>query len=182
MSARVAGPNAPRYPRTSRCRAEQRVDLLVVDQDVASLARLLPGSRRRGVGEPADGAQRVPEAEPAVVVDLVRLLEPGENLGARPWLAPELEQRVVNAVGQLRRLGADPRRHRDRRAEDAVVATRDEVHGSAHEHRPHRLLAQDRALERLPAEAHEPRPQPDIRRGRPLRLKAREPFQSLYHG
>src|SRR6185437_4134311 len=95
----------------------QRIDLLVVDQDVARLARLLPGSRGGRVGDAADGAQRVPESRPAVVLDPVRLAEPGEDLGPGTRLSAELEQGVVDGVGDSSGLGADPRRQRDRRAE-----------------------------------------------------------------
>ena len=57
-----------------------------------------------------------------------------------------------------------------------IVATRDEVERVPHQRRLHDVAGEERALERLALEGRRARPDADIRRGRPLRLHAAEPF------
>jgi hypothetical protein len=68
-------------------------------------------------------------------------------------------------------LRREPRRHVSERCPEGwIVAGRDEVERAAHDGRLEHVAAQDRPLQRRAAEACEPRPEPDVWRGRPLRL------------
>ena len=70
-----------------------------------------------------------------------------------------------------------PGRHvAQRRPEDRIVARADEMQRPAHHRRLDHVAAEHRLLERLPSEAGEPRPEPDVRGGRPLRLHPGEPL------
>ena len=75
-----------------------------------------------------------------------------------------------------------PRRHvAQRPPEHRVVARGDEMQRPAHHGRLHHLAAQDRALERIAREARHARPEPDVRRRRPLRLHPGEPLDRWQH-
>ncbi len=109
----------------------------------------------------------------------MRLAQVREDLRVRdPAVAQERED-VRDRDLRRARGGAGPNHvvHLlERRVEERVVARRDEVERAAHHRRLQHVAAQHRALERRPAESVEPRPQPDVRRRRPLRLHPDEPL------
>ena len=138
-----------------------------------------PESRLRSVQQVRPPAHRVEDPAPREVVGMAVLsLEIGEPFLVRERrLLGELP-RSLHGLQRVREVRVVvPGRHvAERRPEHRIVARRHEVQRPAHHGRLDDVAAEDRALERLPLEAGHARPEPDVRRRRPLRLHACKSF------
>ena len=125
-----------------------------------------PRARPRRRSRRAAGRPRATAAAPprAWAWRAARLVEPDAA-----ELAP---QRADHALAQ---------QLRDHRPEREAVARGHEVHGGAHQHDPHRLAPLQQPVELGRVEALQPRPEPDERRLRLLRLHPGEVLEHARH-
>jgi hypothetical protein len=127
--------------------------------------------------------EQVPDEPWSPLVDhQLRLAEQLEQLGASAWMVSRVDHELahqslhVRVAGVLCKLAFDRRdallQQQSRVRE--VVTGRDEVQRCAHESRLHDLPGFHRLHEVLPPEPVEPRPEREVRRGRPLGLQRSE--------
>ena len=116
--------------------------------------------------------------------------EQRQELGAGARLLGRERREALAVVGEVGVLTgglelalerSDPARAVDPRVRE-VVARRDDVERRPHERRLHDLPPLDRTHEVVWSEAVHPRPQPEVGRGRPLRLQPRGPLDRLRNG
>ena len=178
-ASRASSPSAPSAP--SQLRAGTNLAPAVCERQT-----LDDGAPTR----PACAARPIPDEPRAAVLELeLRSAEELEQLRARAGLlARELGDpfSLFREVGLLAERGELPLQLRDAtrpvqpRIREVVLRAH-EVERRAHERRLHDAPASDGAHEVIGAEALDARPEPEVRRRRPLRLEPSRPLERLRH-
>jgi hypothetical protein len=186
-----AGPNAPRYRRTTSSIEGRRSSLPPVQDSIVAYFACpagAPDSTRRQLNERNVDAGGV--ANRLGVVAQAAVDEPPAELTCSE--RPVGEQRA-NRLPELFRVDAahSPAeravvRALDRglheRPEENGVAHRDEMHGSAHQRQTDRLLLGEHPAQLVRIEPLEARPEPVVRRHRRLCLKPHEVLDGVADG
>ena len=129
-------------------------------------------------------AHRVEDPPARVVVRVSMLpLEVGEPVLVGERLRLRERPGAVARDERMRELRlVVPRQHRlEREVVDGILACGDQVQRAAHHRRLHDLAAVDGALQRRAPKSFDARPEPDVRRRRPLRLHPGEPLDRGQH-